>query len=65
MKFQVDKRPTNDLKVVANEDNKSTEEFLPKPQVTRTPRLSRKREITFTEPIPTNAQRMAAANLDV
>ena len=64
MKFQVDKRPTN-LEFIMNEDNKITEEVLPKPQVTRTPRLSRKREITFTEPIPTNAQRMAAANLEV
>ena len=62
MMFQVDKRPTKDLEVAVNDDDELTEEVLPKPQIMRTPRLSRKREVTFTEPISTT--RMANANLE-
>ena len=43
MMFQVDKRPTKDLEVAVNDDDELTEEVLPKPQIMRTPRLSRKR----------------------
>ena len=63
MMFQVDKRPNKDLEVFVNDDDKITEEVLPKPQVKRTSKVPRKRVVTFTEPTPT--ARMAAANLEV
>ena len=45
MMFQVEKGPLADLEGVMNEINEITEEIMPKPQVTRPSKLSRKREI--------------------
>ena len=61
MMFQVDKRPTKDLEVLMNDDDKFTEEVSPKPQIKRTSKVPRKRKVTFTE--PTSTARLSAENL--
>ena len=55
--FKVDKRPTKDSVMIVNDNERFTEITSPKPQIKRTPRMTKKRVVTFTESTSTEKLR--------
>ena len=61
--FKVDKRPTKDSVMIVNDNERFTEITSPKSQIKRTPRMTKKRVVTFTE--STSTEKLSAENTEV
>ena len=61
--FKVDKRPTKDSVMIVNDNERFTEITSPKPQIKRTPKMTKKRVVTFTE--STSTEKLSAENTEV